>query len=80
MKIRIKTAAGTVCVEADHMHCGGQSVWKEDSPGDYYVGEGYLCVECHHAWTIQGPAKVSDNAGNQRLVAIVYEILKMPAS
>src|ERR1700684_966615 len=55
--------------------CGKQEVWKEDSAGDYYVGEGYICAACEREWTIQGlqDAKnknISYSQGQQRLDAI----------
>lgn len=41
----------------DGMHCpscGKQSVWHpETDPGDYYVGETHICVDCAHRFTIQ---------------------------
>ena len=52
--------------------CGKQEVWQEQSSGDYYVGEGYICVDCESCWTIQGPDKIheKDEQGQQRLNAI----------
>jgi transposase-like protein len=35
--------------------CGKQTVWNEDDPGDYYVGETYVCTSCDSHFTIQGP-------------------------
>jgi hypothetical protein len=56
-------------------NCGKQEVWKEDSAGDYYVGEGFMCVACENEWTIQGPhdaknKRISMSQGQQRLDAI----------
>lgn len=53
-------------------NCGKQNVWQEDSAGDYYVGEGYLCTACEHTWTIQGPSAIHENNEQdmQRLRAI----------
>jgi hypothetical protein len=48
----------------EDMHCPGcgkTEVWHEDDPGDYYVGETHLCVECGYAFTIQ-PAIARDGA------------------
>ena len=27
-------------------HCGAHDVWREDSPGDYYVGPEHRCGAC----------------------------------
>lgn len=53
-------------------NCGKQDVWHENSPGDYYVGEGYLCTDCKHVWTIQGPHEIhpSHEQDIQRITAI----------
>lgn len=53
-------------------NCGKQDVWQEDSTGDYYVGEGYICVGCNQEWTIQGPSEIhpSNEQDAQRLAAI----------
>lgn len=56
--------------------CGKQEVWQEDSAGDYYVGEGYMCAACGSDWTIQGPVphdeepRLIDSQPRQRLEAI----------
>lgn len=34
-------------------NCGKQGVWREDSAGDYYLGEGYACLVCENLWTMQ---------------------------
>lgn len=36
-------------------NCGYRSVWREQSPGDYYVGQEFICTACAHDFTIQGP-------------------------
>lgn len=53
-------------------HCGKQEVWQEDSDGDYYVGEGFICAACEHTWTIQGPKRIHHTweQDRQRLEAI----------
>lgn len=40
--------------------CGHQAVWQEQSAGDYYVGEGFLCLDCKSTWTIQGPVDFNE--------------------
>lgn len=40
-------------------NCGVRSVWQEQSPGDYYFGENFICTACTHDFTIQGPAPMS---------------------
>lgn len=30
--------------------CGKHSVWHDTSPGDYYVEEQYLCLECESSF------------------------------
>ena len=37
-------------------NCGALSVWCDSSEGDYYVGPTYVCTECRHTWTMQGPS------------------------
>ena len=55
-------------------HCGKQDIWQEQSSGDYYVGENYLCEACAHSFTIQGPSENKHEYGEtcwkQRLAAI----------
>jgi len=53
-------------------NCGKRAVWQEDSTGDYYFGERYLCLTCEHSWTIQGPypPHPSDEQGSQRIKKI----------
>lgn len=34
-------------------NCGGKPVWNEQGPGDYYVGEQYICLKCGYSFTIQ---------------------------
>jgi hypothetical protein len=36
-------------------NCGVQSVWEEQSEGDYYAGPEFICITCSHNFTIQGP-------------------------
>lgn len=46
----------------ENMHCpacGKGEVWHESGPGDYYVGENHLCLDCGSVWTIQGPYDTS---------------------
>ena len=43
--------------------CGKQGVWEEQSDGDYYVGANFLCIECCHAFTIQGPYNAKESDG-----------------
>ncbi len=38
--------------------CGVKKVWLEQSLGDYYCGPEYICIECSHRFTIQGPYKI----------------------
>lgn len=35
--------------------CGKQSVWEEQSDGDYYCGPDYICDACGSRFTIQRP-------------------------
>lgn len=37
-------------------NCGAQSVWEEQSAGDYYTGAEFICVACKSSWTMQGPS------------------------
>ena len=39
-------------------NCGIKEVWQEQSSGDYYVGEDFICVACKHNFTIQGPVPI----------------------
>ena len=39
--------------------CGNMSVWAEDSPGDYYVGEQYICVNCKSTFHMPGGCEES---------------------
>jgi predicted RNA-binding Zn-ribbon protein involved in translation (DUF1610 family) len=32
--------------------CGKKNIFKEDEPGDYYVGVTYICTECGNAFNI----------------------------
>lgn len=41
-------------------NCGTRSVWQEQSPGDYYVGEDFICTACNQNFTIQGPMPMSE--------------------
>lgn len=41
--------------------CGVQSVWQEQGPGDYYIGEDHICVSCKHSFCIQGPSPLESN-------------------
>lgn len=38
-------------------HCGNDTVWQEQSPGDYYTGPDYICTTCEMDFSIQGPEK-----------------------
>ena len=35
-------------VQTDYfcMVCGRQTVWRDDSPGDYFAGNQHMCVSC----------------------------------
>jgi len=52
--------------------CGVQQVWQEQSEGDYYVGETYVCLGCEVQFTIQGPTLISgsDESVKQILSAL----------
>lgn len=50
--------------------CSTKAVWREESSGDYYVGENYLCMSCDQTFTIQGPNHAEGWQNNQRLEAI----------
>lgn len=39
--------------------CGQQEVWQEQTEGDYYLGEQWLCASCSLKWTMQGLSKVT---------------------
>lgn len=41
-------------------NCGLKEVWQEQSPGDYYVGEDFICAACKHDFTIQGPRPMTE--------------------
>lgn len=53
-------------------HCGKQEVWRETSPGDYYVGPRNLCVACSHGFYIPEPPndQTKDEQGQQRILAL----------
>lgn len=41
-------------------NCGTKEVWQEQGSGDYYLGEEWLCTNCNHGWTMQGPYTVKE--------------------
>lgn len=54
-------------------NCGKREVWHETNPGDYYLGERYLCASCKHAFYLpMHPCDDSnDEQGCQRLAHIL---------
>lgn len=44
-------------------NCGEKSVWHECSPGDYYVGEQYICLKCGNTFYL--PMGVNEANGEQ---------------
>ena len=54
-------------------HCGKHGVWIEQSPGDYYVGQQHICMECR--WTFQMPMLCDgrDEYDQQRIAKLSSE-------
>ena len=51
--------------------CGNQTVYVEQSGGDYYVGVEYLCAGCGASFFLPTGVNISDNEQDkQRLVHI----------
>lgn len=49
-------------------NCGARNVWHETDPGDYYVGEEYLCLTCDHRFYLpMGVQKADGEQDKQRL-------------
>lgn len=51
------------------LHCGAHTVWQEQSAGDYYVGERFICATCGKDFTCQ-PSDGRGWQNQQRLEAI----------
>lgn len=50
------------------VYCGAQSVWVEQSPGDYYCGPGHLCLACDGSFTLQtGGSEAFDSQRSKQL-------------
>ena len=41
--------------------CGVRGVWMRSGPGDYYVGEDYICTNCAHTWNLPGGTRRCDS-------------------
>jgi hypothetical protein len=46
--------------------CGKKAVWHEDDPGDYYVGEQFLCIACGASFYLPNGAEPSQNNEQDR--------------
>lgn len=51
-------------------NCGVRSVWQEQSQGDYYLGETFICISCDHDFSIQGPSASSEQNQLKRIVQL----------
>ena len=47
------------------INCGNQSVWEEQSEGDYYVGPENLCLVCGATFTHQFSGVKNDGTRDQ---------------
>ncbi len=76
-KIRIKYPAGhsydeTWKLDADMFcpHCGKRGVWIEQGPGDYYVGEMHVCMECRWMFHLPSYGGMSGPIDDQRIAQL----------
>ncbi len=61
-------------------NCGVEGgVYCESGMGDYYCGPSYLCVNCEHGFTIQGPNK-SDHVHLKVIDQIKTGVMMMPST
>ena len=51
-------------------HCGEQSVWVDQSPGDYYVGVQHVCTECRWSFYLPSSNEVTDKHDLQRIAKL----------
>ena len=55
--------------------CSRYSVYVDNGPGDYYVGEGYVCIDCGASFYMPGGADVFENEQDaQRVQNIRKEV------
>jgi transposase-like protein len=51
--------------------CGQKEVWHETGPGDYYVGEKFICLACDaHFYLPDDPVQCYDWQSKQRREAL----------
>jgi len=54
-------------------NCGKKdSVWREVGPGDYYLGESYLCISCNHGFCL--PIETCDESNNKQNKQIIKQL------